>query len=50
MIKEDYGYDDRNFHDNAVPKMKCEKCGMSSLDLGTEIKRVATKYPDEIQI
>ena len=21
------GYDDMNFHQNVVPKMKCEKCG-----------------------
>jgi transcription initiation factor IIE alpha subunit len=25
-----YGYDDANFHDNVIPKMKCSKCGEAS--------------------
>ena len=28
------GYDDRNFHDNVIPNMKCEKCEKSRNDLG----------------
>lgn len=28
--QEGYGYDDRNFHDNVIPQMKCNKCGNTS--------------------
>lgn len=28
--KKGYGYDDANFHNNVIPKMKCESCGESS--------------------
>lgn len=24
------GYDDDNFHQNVIPKMKCEKCGKTA--------------------
>lgn len=24
------GYDDSNFHNNVIPKMKCKKCGKES--------------------
>ena len=26
------GYDDVNFHENVIPKMKCRKCGKTSPD------------------
>lgn len=26
------GYDDANYHDNVIPNMKCEKCGLSRRD------------------
>lgn len=29
---EGSGYDDTNFHRNAVPKMKCESCGKNADD------------------
>jgi ribosomal protein L37AE/L43A len=48
-IKES-GYDDRNFHDNVVPAMKCEKCGKSRKDLGIVGKKVETKYPSWMDI
>jgi len=47
---ESYGYDDRNFHDNVIPAMKCRKCKLSSNDLGTEIPHTETKYPDHLQV
>ena len=25
--KDSYGYDDSNFHNNVIPKMKCDECG-----------------------
>jgi len=43
-------YDDRNFHDNVVPRRKCPKCGKSTLDLGFAPKYVDTKYPEGQQI
>ena len=27
------GYDDRNYHDNVIPAMKCNICGKSRNDL-----------------
>lgn len=38
------GYDDRNYHDNVMPNMKCKSCGKSRNDLGIIEKRTATKY------
>lgn len=28
--KKGSGYDDANFHDNVIPDMECEKCGMKA--------------------
>lgn len=44
------GYDDRNFHDNVIPNMKCKKCGESAKSLGTDYRAMATKYPEGYQI
>ena len=38
------GYDDRNFHDNVIPTMKCKKCGKSRNDLGVVGEKTSTKY------
>jgi hypothetical protein len=40
------GYDDRNYHDNVIPAMKCERCGKSRNDLGIKTNPTATKYKD----
>lgn len=48
--KEGYGYDDRNFHDNVIPNMKCEKCGKTRKDLGIDGEFRETKYPEGFQI
>ncbi len=40
------GYDDRNFHDNVIPNIKCEKCGKSRNDLGIVSEKTPTKYKD----
>ena len=37
------GYDDRNFHYNVIPKMKCKQCGKSSPD---SYRALSTKYSD----
>ena len=42
---EDYGYDDRYFHDTVVPEKKCPACGKSRNDLGVVGEFVETKYP-----
>lgn len=47
---EGRGYDDRNFHDNVIPKMKCESCGKSRNDLGIQGEYTETKYPDGFQV
>ena len=36
-----YGYDDRYFHSEVIPKMKCKKCG----ETAKNYKPLATKYP-----
>ena len=41
---EKQGYDDRNFHDNVIPTMKCEQCGKSRLDIGVVHEPTQTKY------
>jgi hypothetical protein len=45
--KEGYGYDDANFHDNVIPRMKCDSCGKSAPD---SYRPLATKYPDGMVI
>ena len=37
-------YDDRNYWDNVIPNLKCEKCGESSKTLGVDIEFINTKY------
>lgn len=44
------GYDDRNFHHNVIPAMKCPACGKSARDLGVEVRTLETKYPEGYQI
>lgn len=41
------GYDDRNFHDNVIPKMKCPKCGKRADE---NYRPLMTKYPEGYQI
>ena len=41
------GYDDRNFHENVIPSMRCPKCGKTAPE---SYRPLATKYPDGFQI
>lgn len=41
-----HGYDDRNFHDNVIPRMECPKCGETRVSQGLEPQRVETHYHD----
>ncbi len=45
--KDQPGYDDSNFHNNVIPKMKCEKCGKVA---SNNYKPFAPKYPDWLVI
>ena len=45
--KKSGGYDDSYFHNNVIPKMKCEKCGKIADDT---YKPKATVYPDGMQV
>lgn len=49
-ISSAQGYDDRNFHDNVIPAMKCPACGKSARDLGVDVRPLTTKYPEGFQI
>ena len=48
--KESSGYDDRNFHDNVIPKMRCGECGKTRIDLGIDAEFTPTKYPEGFQV
>ena len=41
------GYDDANFHQNVIPKMKCEQCGKTADE---NYRPLTTKYPEGYQI
>ncbi len=38
------GYDDRYYHDNVIPAMKCEACGESRNSLGVVAEPTPTRY------
>ena len=46
-LKNGSGYDDTNFHQNVIPKMKCDSCGKIA---GENYRPLATKYPDGMQV
>lgn len=48
--KDARGYDDANFHNNVIPKMRCPACGKTSSDWGIEYRPLTTKYPEGYQI
>lgn len=43
VVQNHSGYDDRNYHDNVIPDIKCPKCGKTASD---DYRPLATKYPD----
>lgn len=45
-LKEDC-YDDKYYHENVIPAMKCKACGKSS---GNDYVPKKTKYPEGFQI
>lgn len=44
------GYDDRYYHDNVIPNMKCGKCDKSTISEGAPIEKRETKYPEGFHI
>lgn len=46
-VEESYGYDDSNFHENVIPKMKCKVCDKVA---GEGYEPQETKYPDGVQV
>lgn len=43
----DFGYDDRNFHNNVVPNMECTKCGKKANE---DYRPLDIMYPEGYQI
>ena len=37
------GYDDANYHQNVIPKMKCSECGKTASE---NYRPLQTKYPE----
>lgn len=48
--EERYGYDDRNFHDNVIPNIKCKQCEKSRNDLGIVGELTQTRYHEGMQV
>jgi hypothetical protein len=44
------GYDDTNFHENVIPRMKCGACDESSRSLGKVPTPRTPRYPEGKQI
>lgn len=34
--KDEHGYDDHNYHQNVIPKMKCDNCFLSRNDINSK--------------
>ncbi len=47
IVKNEYGYDDANFHENVIPDKKCPKCGKTA---GDDYRPLTTKYPEGFQV
>jgi hypothetical protein len=46
----EYGYDDRYYHDEVIPNMECKKCKESTISKRGTVDKTPTKYPEEYQI
>lgn len=44
------GYDDRNYHDNVIPNMKCKSCNESTISKNGNIVKTNTRYPEGMQV
>lgn len=43
-------YDDSNYHNKIIPKLKCKKCGKTSKEIGVDYRPLTTKYPEGMDI
>ena len=48
--EDNSGYDDRYYHDNVIPNMKCDKCGKSTKSENGVVDKTPTKYPEGFQV
>jgi len=46
-IERGTGYDDANFHQNVIPRMKCKQCGKPADE---NYRPLSTKYPEGYQL
>lgn len=42
------GYDDRNYYENVIPNMKCNKCGKTSIEMGIKPDDTTPYYDPNI--
>lgn len=47
VTKEQWGYDDANFHQNVIPDMECPECGRKAPE---NYRPLATKYPEWVTV
>lgn len=47
VTQEQWGYDDRNYHHNVIPKMPCPRCGKTA---AADYRPLETKYPEGLQV
>ena len=45
--REEWGYDDANFHNNVIPNKVCPVCGKKAPD---NYRPLTTKYPEGMQV
>lgn len=45
--KEEWGYDDSNFHHNILPTWPCPQCGKK---VGDDYRPLETRYPDFMEV
>jgi len=48
--QRDGGYDDANFHNNIIPKMRCESCGKTGKEANADYRPLTPKYLEGYQI
>jgi hypothetical protein len=49
-VMERTGYDDRNFHDNVIPLIKCDRCDKNRNEFGLKGSFTPTFYPEGMNV
>lgn len=47
FTKKGSGYDDSYFHNEVIPKKKCDECGKTAKE---DYRPLTTKYPDNMTV